>query len=199
MGPSGVGARAATVHCAPLTCPGSLCWAAGSRRSGPQRPEAASRLPPALGPGPQCPRRPPPLAGPWRASPAAAARKLQSVGERAQKVLPRASCGELCSPLAQAAAAISCHLAAPHYPQGRARGGDSGGCCWGRAAGDSDCPWVPDCHWVPHPPKHTWGPTQGAGTGVRGLRACATWTRPKPLGVVIFKEMRQNLLSSGNY
>ena len=81
LGSRGAGGRGSR---APLTCPGSPRWAAGSRRRGPPRPEGASCRPPAPGPGPRRPRRPPPppLACPWRAEPAAAAGKPPSGGER---------------------------------------------------------------------------------------------------------------------
>lgn len=84
-GPSGVGAREAAAGQAPLTCPGSPCWAAGSRRPDPREPEGASSRPPAPCPGPRLPRcRPPPppllLAGPW--SPPLPRGKLQWEGER---------------------------------------------------------------------------------------------------------------------
>lgn len=83
-GPLGFGAREAEAGRAPLTCPRSPCWAAGSQRQGPPPPEAASSRQPVPGPDPQRPRHPPPppLAGPWRAEPAAAAGKPQSGGER---------------------------------------------------------------------------------------------------------------------
>lgn len=84
-GPSGVGTREAVAGQDPLTCPGSPCWAAGSRRPGPPKPEGASSRLPAPCPGPRLPRcrlppPPPLLAGPW--SPPLPRGKLQWEGER---------------------------------------------------------------------------------------------------------------------
>lgn len=150
------------------------------------------------GPGPRLPvPSPPAAAGRSMARQSRRCREEAAVG---RGTAPRRSCRAL--PVVRA---VACWLRRPpplavtwrprvtHKAAREAGVGRFGGCCWGRAASGSGWPWVP------HPPKHTWVPTQRARTGGRGLRACATWTRPKPLGVDIYKEMRQNVLSSGNY
>lgn len=108
---------------APVTCPESPRWAAGSRRRGRPRPKEASCRPP--GPGPRSPPPPPPPACPWRR----ARRRGEAAvaGGPAPRRPGRAPCRRDPPRAAQAAAAISCHLAPPRYPQGGARGGGGGG------------------------------------------------------------------------
>lgn len=118
-------------------------------------------------------------------------------GSGAWRVPPRASCALICCPPAQTAAAISCHLAAPRYPQGRARAvgvGEVRGVWWGRGAGGSGWRPVPpraQGHLGTRPSSRYWGQKP---SGLSNLD-----TGPKLLGVEIYKRMMRNMFCSGNY